>query len=251
MGQLRQRSVLAAIDRLFREGTAAGLSDAQLMERFATRHGEAAEAAFAALMERHGPMVLRVCRRVLNDPHDAQDAFQATFLILVRRPDAVRQRASLAGWLYGVALRVAAHSRAVSARRRVVEQAAGSRLASGYVPDEGRHEVWEEVDRLPERYRLAVVLCYLEGLTHEQAAARLGWPVGTVRSRLARARGASAAGWSSAGSPRSARFSPVWSPPRTRMGYRFLSLNTRSRPRCSSRRTTRPKPGWSRRRPRR
>ena len=188
MGQLRQRSVLAAIDRLFRAGTAAGLSDAQLMERFATRHGEAAEAAFAALMERHGPMVLRVCRRVLNDPHDAQDAFQATFLILVRRPGAVRQRASLAGWLYGVALRVAAHSRAASARRRVVEQAAGTRLASGYVPDEGRHEVWEEVDRLPERYRLAVVLCYLEGLTHEQAAARLGWPVGTVRSRLARAR---------------------------------------------------------------
>ena len=188
MGQLRQRSVLVAIDRLFRAGTAAGLSDAQLLERFATRHGEAAEAAFAALMERHGPMVLRVCRRVLNDPHDAQDAFQATFLILVRRPGAVRHRASLAGWLYGVALRVAAHSRAASARRRVVEQAAGSRFGARCVPDEGRHEVWEEVDRLPERYRVAIVLCYLEGLTHEQAAARLGWPVGTVRSRLARAR---------------------------------------------------------------
>jgi RNA polymerase sigma factor (sigma-70 family) len=188
MGQLRRRSVLTAIDRLFRVGTAGGLSDAQLMERFATRHGEAAEAAFAALIERHGPMVLRVCRRVLNDPHDAQDAFQATFLILVQRPGAVRQRASLAGWLYGVALRVAAHSRAASARRRVVEQAAGSKLTSGCVPEEDRHEIWEEVDRLPERFRVAVVLCYLEGLTHEQAAARLGWPVGTVRSRLARAR---------------------------------------------------------------
>jgi RNA polymerase sigma factor (sigma-70 family) len=188
MGQLRQRSVLATIDRLFRTGTAAGLSDAQLMERFATRHGEAAEAAFAALLERHGPMVLRVCRRVLNDPHDAQDAFQATFLILVRRPGAVRQRASLASWLYGVALRVAAHSRAASARRRAVEQAAGTRLCAGPVPDEDRHELWEEVDRLPERYRVAIVLCYLEGMTHEQAASRLGWPVGTVRSRLARAR---------------------------------------------------------------
>src|SRR3954471_18716386 len=124
MDELQQRSVLGAIDRLFRVGTAAGFSDAQLLERFATRHGEAAEAAFAALVERHGPMVLRVCSRVLNDPHDAQDAFQATFLILVRKPGAVRQRGSLAGWLYGVALRVAAHSRAAAARRRSVEQAA-------------------------------------------------------------------------------------------------------------------------------
>jgi RNA polymerase sigma-70 factor (ECF subfamily) len=188
MGPSRQRLVLGAIDRLFRSGTAAGLSDSQLLERFATRHGEAAEAAFAMLVERHGPMVLRVCRSVLGDPHDAQDAFQATFLILVQKPAAVRRRESLAGWLYGVAVRVAAHSRAASARRRVVESAARARDAAVPAATGDHQEVWEEVNRLPERYRLAVVLCYLEGLTHEQAAARLGWPVGTVRSRLARAR---------------------------------------------------------------
>jgi RNA polymerase sigma factor (sigma-70 family) len=188
MGQPRQRSVRREIDRLFRAGSAAGLSDAQLLERFATRHGEAAEAAFAALVERHGPMVLRVCRSVLGDPHEAQDAFQATFLILVQRPGAVRRPDSLAGWLYGVAVRVAAHSRVTAARRRAVEAVGGVRAVTMPALDDARHEVWEEVDRLPERYRLAVVLCYLEGLTHEEAAARLGWPVGTVRSRLARAR---------------------------------------------------------------
>jgi RNA polymerase sigma factor (sigma-70 family) len=188
MGQRPQYSVRGVIDRLFRAGTAAGLSDAQLLERFATRHGEAAEAAFAALVERHGPMVLRVCRSVLRDPHDAQDAFQATFLILVQRPGAVRRRESLAGWLYGVAVRVAAHSRVTAARRRAVETAGGARPVTMAAPDGSRQEIWDEVDRLPERYRSAVVLCYLEGLTHEQAAARLGWPVGTVRSRLARAR---------------------------------------------------------------
>src|SRR3954454_13739943 len=107
----RRRAVLGSIDRLFRAGAATGLSDAQLLERFATRHDEAAEAAFTALVERHGPMVYRVCRRVLKDPHDAHDAFQATFLVLVRKPGAVRSRESLASWLYGVALRVAAHSR--------------------------------------------------------------------------------------------------------------------------------------------
>src|SRR5262249_47404833 len=117
MGDGRRRAVLGSIERLFRAGTASGLSDGQLLERFATRHDEAAEAAFAALVERHGPMVLRVCRRVLNDPHDAQDAFQATFLVLVRKPGEVRNRTSLASWLYGVALRVAAHTRAQTARR--------------------------------------------------------------------------------------------------------------------------------------
>jgi RNA polymerase sigma factor (sigma-70 family) len=188
MGSRRQDAVLEAIERLFRGGTAAGLSDGQLLDRFATRHDEAAEAAFAALLERHGPMVLRLCRRLLADPNDADDAFQATFLILVRKAGAVRDRAALASWLYGVALRVAAQSRAASARRQTVERVAGGRLAREIVPEEPRHELWDEVDRLPERYRVAVVVCYLEGLTHEQAAQRLGWPVGTVRSRLSRAR---------------------------------------------------------------
>lgn len=183
-----RRRVLEGVERLFRSGTAVGLSDGQLLERFATRHDEAAEAAFAALVDRHGPMVLGVCRRVLGNPHDAQDAFQATFLVLVRKAGSVRKRESLAFWLHGVARRVSAHSRAAAARRRAVERSAGESAPLAYETDPGDLEVWDEVERLPGDLRAAVVLCYLEGLTHEQAAQRLGWPVGTVRSRLARAR---------------------------------------------------------------
>ena len=130
-------------------------------------------------------MVLAVCRRILHDSHDAQDAFQATFLVLVRKAGTVRKRESIADWLYGVALRVSAHARAAAARRRSVERAAvtGPSIAYETPPD---IDVRDEVEHLPQDLRSAVVLCYLEGLTHEQAARRLGWPVGTVRSRLAR-----------------------------------------------------------------
>ncbi len=188
MNVQRRPGLLFLIDQLFRTGTASGLSDEQLLERFATRHDEAAEAAFAALMERHGPMVLSVCRRTLSDPHDALDAFQATFLVLIRKAGSVRKRRSLASWLFGVAMRVSAGARRTATRRRELERSAERRsvVASEKATDGG--EVWEEVDRLPEILRTAVVLCYVEGLTHEQAADRLGWPVGTVRSRLARAR---------------------------------------------------------------
>jgi RNA polymerase sigma factor (sigma-70 family) len=190
MGRRTSREVLGPIDRLFRTGTATGLSDEQLLERFATRHDEAAEAAFAALVDRHGPMVLGVCRRWLRDPNDAHDAFQATFLVLVRKAGGIRKRDSLAHWLYGVATRVSAHARVSSARRRAVERRAGESAPTSYEspPPADAFEVWEDVERLPANLRAAVVLCYLEGLTHEQAAQRLGWPVGTVRSRLARAR---------------------------------------------------------------
>jgi RNA polymerase sigma factor (sigma-70 family) len=190
MGKGRRSTVLGPIDRLFRAGTASGLSDGQLLERFASRHDEAAEAAFAALVERHGPMVLGVCRRVLDNPHDAQDAFQATFLVLVRKARAVRKQDSVASWLYGVASRVSAHSRAAAARRRDVERHAGeaAAMAHAYESAHPDRDLWDEVDRLPQTLRAAVVLFYLEGLTHDQAASRLGWPVGTVRSRLARAR---------------------------------------------------------------
>ena len=185
-----RRGVLGPIDRLFRHGTAAGLTDAQLLDRFARRHDEAAEAAFAALVERHGPMVLGVCRGRLGDTPDAHDAFQATFLVLVRKAGSVRNRDGLAPWLYGVARRVSAHAGAASARRQAAEREAGSRLRTvdGGPPGPPVAELWDEVDRLPGPLRTAVVLCYLEGLTHDQAARRLGWPVGTVRSRLARAR---------------------------------------------------------------
>ncbi|MFO0951835.1 MAG: RNA polymerase sigma factor [Isosphaeraceae bacterium] len=186
----QKHEVLGTIDRLFRCGTASGLSDGQLLELFASRHDEAAEAAFATLVERHGPMVSKLCGRLLSDPHDAQDAFQATFLVLMRKASSVRRRESLAAWLYGVARRVSVRARSDSARRKAVEDAAARDRPSvvDRGTDERDRELWEEVDRLPAPAREAVVLCYLEGLTHEQAAARLGWPVGTVRSRLARAR---------------------------------------------------------------
>ncbi len=181
---------------LFHVGTVGDLTDGQLLERFVSGGGEPAEAAFQALVDRHGPMVLRVCRRVLGDPHDAEDAFQATFLILVQKAGAVRKSESVASWLHGVALRVASDARA-SAMRRRKHEARGAELAAGSArgrpaacdesPDLGRI-LEEEVGRLPEKYGTPVVLCHLEGLTHEEAAERLGWPVGTVRSRLSRGR---------------------------------------------------------------
>ena len=188
MGSGSRQAVLGSIDRLFRSGTGIGLSDAQLLERFVLGHDEGAESAFNTLVERHGPMVLAVCRRVLNDPHDAQDAFQATFLVLVRRAGTVRKRESIGDWLHGVARRVSAHARADLARRRTVERRAVTGSLIAYEPPLPYVDIWDEVEYLPNELRAVVVLCYLEGLTHEQAARRLGWPVGTVRSRLARAR---------------------------------------------------------------
>ncbi len=109
---------------LFDAGTVAGLADGELLDRFATRGDEGAERAFAALMDRHGPMVLRVCRRVLGRGHDAHDAFQATFLVLVRRARSIRDGDSVASWLHGVAVRVASAERAAEARRRKHERGA-------------------------------------------------------------------------------------------------------------------------------
>ena len=176
---------------LFNVGVVGGLSDGQLLDRFATGHSEAAELAFQAMVERHGPMVLRACRGVLGDPNDAEDAFQATFLVLLRQAGSIRDRGSVAGWLHGVALRVAARAKVDAARRRRIERR-GIRLAVERNDDSQRLDletiIHEELARLPEKYRAPLVLCYLEGLTHEGAAEQLGWPVGTVRGRLARAR---------------------------------------------------------------
>jgi HlyD family secretion protein len=172
-------------------GGAAGLTDRHLLERFASRRDEAAELAFAVLVERHGPLVLRTCRGALGNEHDAQDAFQAVFLVLARKARSLAVRDSLGPWLYSVALRVAARTRAAASRRRAHERKRAE-AAARPVAVEGRDEiaavVHEEVDRLPGRYRAAVVLCDLEGLTHQEAARRLGWPVGTVKSRQSRAR---------------------------------------------------------------
>jgi RNA polymerase sigma factor (sigma-70 family) len=176
---------------LFETGTVAGLSDAELLERFETSRDAGAQAAFMALVERHGPMVLRVCRDTLGNADDAEDAFQATFVVLSRRARAIRCRESIGPWIYGVALRVAACSRKARARRRDRERRVAEMVERNEL-DADRSDVapvvHQEVGRLPEKYRAAVVLCYLEGLTHDQAASQLGWPVGTVRSRLAWAR---------------------------------------------------------------
>jgi RNA polymerase sigma factor (sigma-70 family) len=167
----------------------AGLTDGQLLARF-TAHRD--EAAFAALVRRHGPMVLGVCRRVLRDAHAADDAFQATFLLLARKAGSLASPERLSSWLHGVACRVATRARAQESRRRNRERMVP--IPGPAVPDDGL--VWrdlraildEEVNRLPARQRDAVVLCYLEGQTNAQAAVLLGCPRGSVATLLARAR---------------------------------------------------------------
>jgi polysaccharide biosynthesis/export protein len=189
-------AVLRDIETLFDTGTVGGLSDRQLLERFVSGRDPSAEAAFQVLVQRHGPMVLRVCHNVLGDATDAQDAFQATFLVLVRRCGSIRRLESLGSWLYGVACRVAARARVEAARRRAAERRGALRVVQAVDPADGAEQdrdefglvIQEEVRRLPEKYRAVVTVCYWQGLTQEQAAVQLGCPLGTVRSRLARAR---------------------------------------------------------------
>lgn len=184
-------AILKDVHTLFSVGRAGALTDGQLLEQFIGPRGEQAEAAFQVLVDRHGPMVLKVCRGVLGDLHDAQDAFQATFLVLARRAAVIRKRDSVGSWLHGVALRVASRARVEAARRRAYERRSAemaARSTETLGPTELLPELHEEVGRLPEHYRAAVVLCYLEGLTHEEAASQLCWPVGTVKIRLSRAR---------------------------------------------------------------
>jgi RNA polymerase sigma factor (sigma-70 family) len=177
-------------------GSAAGLSDRQLLERFADRRGggEAAEDAFRAIVERHAPMVWGVCRRHLADRHEAEDAFQAVWIVLARkgRSRSIRVEDSLGRWLYGVSRRVAGRARVVAGRRRRLEGAGPVDAFATAGDDAGRVElrgvIDDELARLPEAFRAPLALCYLEGLTHEEAASRLRCPVGTVRSRLARGR---------------------------------------------------------------
>jgi RNA polymerase sigma factor (sigma-70 family) len=185
------------IRTLFEVGTVGGLTDGQLLEQFGSRNDNAGETAFAALVTRHGPMVLCVCRSLLGDAHDAEDAFQATFLVLAKRARSIREPELLGNWLYGVARKTAQKSRARRARwRKQTEREASmssvavdGRAELGPIHCEETAALHEEVDRLPHRLRVPIVLCYLEGLTHAEAARRLRWPIGTVRSRMARARG--------------------------------------------------------------
>jgi RNA polymerase sigma factor (sigma-70 family) len=188
----RQGARLQDIRTLFTLGTVGALTDGELLGLFIGRHSEVAEMAFSALVERHGPMVLRVCRSILGDEHDAEDAFQATFLVLVERASSVRNHGSLGSWLHGVALRVAAGARGAVVRRRGHERRAADRTAEGFTPAGAEPDLapalHEELAQLPERFRVPIVLCHLEGLACEEAAQLLRLPTGTVKSRLARGR---------------------------------------------------------------
>jgi RNA polymerase sigma factor (sigma-70 family) len=168
----------------------AALSDAQLLERFVARRDEA---AFELLVWRHGTMVLNLCRRLLRQEHDAEDAFQATFLILARKAASIGKRESCASWLYKVAYRVALNARSGLAARAARERPCPPDLPAAEAPDDLawrdlRPLLDEEVRRLPEKYRTAFVLCCLQGRSHAEAAQELGCAPGTVLSRLARAR---------------------------------------------------------------
>jgi RNA polymerase sigma factor (sigma-70 family) len=191
MAKGRLGGVFRDVQTLLRAGTTGGLTDGHLLEEFRTRGGEARERAFASLVERHGPAVLRACRSILRDEHAAEDAFQAVFLVLARKAGSLRVRDSLAPWLHQVACRVAWCARASAARRRRHERTAAGMAdpsACDAGPDDLGPLIHEEIDRLPGRYRAPIVLCFLEGLTREQAAGQLRWPLGTLQSRLARGR---------------------------------------------------------------
>ncbi len=174
---------------LFGSGTALGLDEGRLIERFVASNDAS---AFEAILARHGPMVWGVCRRTLRDRNDAEDAFQATFLIFARRAGSIRDPGRLGGWLHGVACRVAARARRDASRRPTFEPGdladAGADAGESLESRERADLLHGEIERLPERYRHPIVLCHLEGCTHEEAAERLGWPVGTVRGRLSRGR---------------------------------------------------------------
>ncbi|MDR3635898.1 MAG: sigma-70 family RNA polymerase sigma factor [Isosphaeraceae bacterium] len=183
------RAIERDLRTLFSAGAGGGLSDGQLLEWFLTRQEDA---AFAELVRRHGPMVMGVCRRALGNHHDAEDAFQATFLVLARNGQTVRPPERLAHWLHGVAWRITRKARATAGKRRAREKL----VPEVPEPSAPAADVWDdlarvldqELGRLPDRYRAPIVLCDLEGQGRKQAAQQLGWPEGTLNSRLSRAR---------------------------------------------------------------
>src|SRR5438309_359245 len=168
-GQLR--TVLGSLRRAVWPGDGRGSSDGQLLEAYRTRREQA---PFEALVRRHGPMVWGVCRRILRHAQDAEDAFQATFLVLVRKAGSLEQPHLLASWLHGVAYRTAQHARTRAARRCLHEREAAAMSAAAPNLDPVHQEqlarLDEELGRLPDKYRAPLVLCYLEGLTHAEAA---------------------------------------------------------------------------------
>jgi RNA polymerase sigma factor (sigma-70 family) len=172
---------------LVRDG--AGPTDAELLNDFISRREEA---ALGALVHRHGPMVWGVCRRVLRSHHDAEDAFQATFLVFVRKAASIASPELLSGWLYRVAYQTALNARATAARRKERERQVTDMPEPEVLPQDHRHDLRalldEALSRLPDKYRAVVILCDLEARTRQEAARQLGVPEGTVAGRLARAR---------------------------------------------------------------
>jgi RNA polymerase sigma factor (sigma-70 family) len=181
--------VLEFLRRALGAPPADALSDRQLLHRFA-QHADSD--AFAALVRRHGPMVLAVCQRVLGDGADAEDAFQAAFIVLARKAGSLGWHESIGGWLHEVAFRTASKARVAVAQRRRHESQVRSMPEAKTLDEASRRELRtildEELSQLPEKYRAPLVLCYLEGKTNDEAAQLLGWPIGTVSGRLARAR---------------------------------------------------------------
>jgi len=181
-------AILRQLHSLMATPRTKGQSDSHLLEQFVSRRDDV---AFAGLLERHGPMVLGVCRRILHDEHRAEDAFQATFLVLVRKAVAIRKQESIASWLHGVALRIANRAKVEAARAAIPVHASCTvaadtcKLASC---NESHAILDDELQRLPENYRLPLVLCYLEGLTRDEAAAQLGWTANKLRGNLERGR---------------------------------------------------------------
>ncbi len=182
-------TLLKHIHKLVAAQAFRNLSDRALLDSWIVRRDEA---AFAALVERHGSMILAVCRRVLRRLHDAEDACQATFLVLARKAGSIRKKDSLSSWLHGVAFRVASDLKKRDARKqnegKSIDEVPGGDTVSEVTWQEAQVVLDEELNRLPESYRAPLVLCYLEGRARDEAAQQLGWNARTLRSRLERGR---------------------------------------------------------------
>jgi RNA polymerase sigma factor (sigma-70 family) len=192
MEPARAQSAWRTLDTLLTVGTLGAMTDGELLDCFRGSREAAGQEAFRILVDRHGPMVLGLCRSLIRDPHEAEDAFQATFLVLVRKAESIRRRETIGPWLYGVACRVARRARNRSNRRKSREVPV---IADIPIQDDPATEargtelaVQEEIARLPETFRATIVLCCLQGLSYELAACRLGVSESTLRGRLHRAR---------------------------------------------------------------
>ncbi|HEX3446989.1 MAG TPA: sigma-70 family RNA polymerase sigma factor [Isosphaeraceae bacterium] len=186
------RASWRSLESLFNTGALGGLTDGELLECFQSSRDTIGPEAFRILVERHGPMVLGLCRSVVRDPHDADDAFQATFLVLVRKADSITRRDTIGPWLYGVAGRVARRARNRSIQRKRREVPTNAEIPSTNRPFAESPSVddivHDEIGRLPESFRGPLVLCCLEGLSYDVAARQLGLTEPTLRGRLFRAR---------------------------------------------------------------